>query len=66
MSSNPVKLLSSARAKRLSARSTLEQDVRELRVMVGQSATKQDIADVRDDIRKAKEEILGAIHGRGT
>ena len=52
------------RVKRETA-SNLAGDIRELRVMLGQVATKNDVEDVRADlraeIRNARDQILGAL-----
>lgn len=41
--------------------SNLAQDIRDLREMLGQTATKTDVQDLRQEIRNARDQILGAL-----
>lgn len=41
--------------------SSLAQDITDLRAMIGKTATKSDVQDLRQEIRNARDQILGAL-----
>lgn len=41
--------------------SNVAQDIRDLREMLGQTASKSDVQDLRQEIRNARDQILGAL-----